>query len=169
MRCCWMMGSNGSMSIYYRELLLWEGEATICQKESQNVRAFNRLILPFRFNPAIFVAGMVVAGVTGSVAMEALDVVYQKYLNNSIERNLELLKVNTEKRKKMEAFKSIVEDAMTLVAIENESFFATVLFGIGRLGSASDSREFFRGLAQENPWLLDEETEKTKFHCFWKS
>ena len=139
------------------------GSYYLVQKALARVRAFNRLILPFRFNPAIFVVGMVVAGVTGSAAMEGMDALYQGYLEQGIERNLGRLEGGRYgEAEKMEMVESIVEDAMGLVAIENQSFFAAVLLGLQGVDGISESRDFFRGLVVAHPWLLEEEIGKDK-------
>ena len=123
-----------------------------------------------KFNPIAFLLGTVVAVGTSESALHAIDFSYREYLKHNIERDIGYLeKVIREgeedeyweiwhdrEEERDEAVKSIVEDAMELVAIKERELFMFVTMGIQDVGSISEAQKFFGILARRYPQLLDE-------------
>ena len=131
------------------------GSYFLVRKQLKRFSKFNKRLFWFRFNPVTFLIGGVIMVGTGEGAMRVMDVTYQKYLKARIDKGVESLSPQKSKEEKAEILRSIVEDAMNLVAIEERKFFIIFMGGLQRIESIGDAKEFFGNLIQDYPQFLD--------------
>ena len=127
----------------------------VARKYLKRVKAFNKWIWRFKFNPAIFVAATAVAIVTGETTMGVVDYLYPLYRENSLEKNLQRLEGGYDPTEKGAILEDIAEDAMGLVAVEEGQIFVFV-GELLKFSQLFDVKWFFEQLAESHPELLEE-------------